>query len=747
MPFPLAHDDPPGLGTYRLLARLGSGGMGTVYLARSPDGRTLALKTMHARIATTTEFRTRFRLEADAARVIGGRYGAQVVDADPLAETPWMATEYVLGPPLDDAVELAGPLPEASVRALGAALCAALGQLHHSDVVHRDLKPSNIMVTAHGPKVIDFGIARALGDDRLTHTGAAVGTPAFMSPEQATGQEHTPAGDVFALAGVLVFAATGRGPFGDGQPADLLYRVRYAEPDLTGVPVALVPVLSRCLAKDPAERPATAELAAQLHDGSGHFTDQLPDAVLAEIGRRASEVWQVVPQRLPAPPGRPATVPSADVPAARGPSRRGLLMAGAGSVLGIAGAGAGVWAWLGGSGPTPGPGPGPGYTQPKPGPSVSAAKKKKLDSVWQKQFGGPDDDQNPEVPLLAGDQVVLVANAGARGVDAKSGASRWTFSLYADDSWQVASDGTRVYRIARDEHRDANGALRSVSFFLARVDLATGKAGKRLAPVSDAQHNGLINRLLAVADDTAYLAISHGKIKRYERQLPWSVMAVNLATGSRKWTDPLPFRSAESDENHFLSAKVVGGLLVALQQMNDGKVRVVARDIRTGKVAWDKPWKGADRRLVRDPLTADDKHLYLGYGPLRALRLSDGGQAWDTAATRPGKTYGPPALKDGVLYAVEKDLGLVAFGTGSGKPRWAEKSEEGPRADHVVHPVVGSAYAYTYSQTDQVLRAVGLTSHTTEQLYKTSGTRFTAHEKSRMVIASGPDFLAGFPLR
>ncbi len=722
MPFPLAHDDPPGLGTYRLLARLGSGGMGTVYLARSPDGRTLALKTMHARIATTTEFRTRFRLEADAARVIGGRYGAQVVDADPLAETPWMATEYVLGPPLDDAVELAGPLPEASVRALGAALCAALGQLHHSDVVHRDLKPSNIMVTAHGPKVIDFGIARALGDDRLTHTGAAVGTPAFMSPEQATGQEHTPAGDVFALAGVLVFAATGRGPFGDGQPADLLYRVRYAEPDLTGVPGALVPVLSRCLAKDPAERPATAELAAQLHDGSGHFADQLPDAVLAEIGRRASEVWQVVPQRLPAPVYKR-------------------------QVLGIAGAGAGVWAWLSGSGPTPGPGTGPGYTQPKPGPSVSAVKKKKLDSVWQKQFGGPDDDQNPEVPLLAGDQVVLVANAGARGVDAKSGASRWTFSLYADDSWQVASDGTRVYRIARDEHHDANGALRSVSFFLARVDLATGKAGKRLAPVSDAQHNGLINRLLAVADDTAYLAISHGKIKRYERQLPWSVMAVNLATGSRKWTDPLPFRSAESDENHFLSAKVVGGLLVALQQMNDGKVRVVARDIRTGKVAWDKPWKGADRRLVRDPLTADDKHLYLGYGPLRALRLSDGGQAWDTAATRPGKTYGPPALKDGVLYAVEKELGLVAFGTGSGKPRWAEKSEEGPRADHVVHPVVGSAYAYTYSQTDQVLRAVGLTSHTTEQLYKTSGTRFTAHEKSRMVIASGPDFLAGFPLR
>ncbi|MDC7337231.1 serine/threonine-protein kinase [Streptomyces lydicus] len=269
MPSPLTHDDPPGLGPYRLLARLGSGGMGTVYLGRSAGGRTVALKTVHARIATETEFRTRFRLESDAARVIGGRYGAQVVEADPLADTPWLATEYVLGPPLDEAVRLAGPLPEAAVRALGAALCGALGQLHRSDVVHRDLKPSNIMVTAFGPKVIDFGIARALGDDRLTHAGAAVGTPAFMSPEQATGAEHDPAGDVFALAGVLVFAATGRGPFGDGQPADLLYRVRYAEPDLTGTPAALVPVLARCLAKDPAERPGTTELAAQLHDGSG----------------------------------------------------------------------------------------------------------------------------------------------------------------------------------------------------------------------------------------------------------------------------------------------------------------------------------------------------------------------------------------------------------------------------------------------------------------------------------------------
>ncbi|MGQ4415404.1 serine/threonine-protein kinase [Streptomyces sp. SAS_269] len=163
MPTPLTHDDPVALGPYRLIARLGGGGMGTVYVARSSGGRTVAVKTMHASIATDPAARTRFRLEVDAARVIGDEFGARVMDADPLAETPWLATEYVLGPPLGEAVEAGGPLPEQSVRALGAALCSALGQLHRSDVVHRDLKPSNILVTAYGPKVIDFGIGGPSG--------------------------------------------------------------------------------------------------------------------------------------------------------------------------------------------------------------------------------------------------------------------------------------------------------------------------------------------------------------------------------------------------------------------------------------------------------------------------------------------------------------------------------------------------------------------------------------------------------
>ncbi|GAB7031395.1 protein kinase [Streptomyces sp. NPDC021749] len=745
MPSPLTHDDPPALGPYRLIARLGSGGMGTVYLGRSAGGRTVALKTLHARIATQTEFRTRFRLESDAARVIGGRHGAQVVDADPLAATPWMATEYVIGPPLDEAVALAGPLPEATVRALGAALCGALGQLHRSDVVHRDLKPSNIMVTAYGPKVIDFGIARALGDDRLTRTGVAVGTPAFMSPEQAAGQEHTPAGDVFALAGVLVFAATGRGPFGDGRPADLLYRVHYAAPDLTGVPVALAAILGPCLAKDPAERPDTDRLAAQLQDASGDFADtfadRLPAPVLAEIGRRANEVWQIVPQRLPAPPDQPPTVPSAAAPAPPGPSRRRLLMAGAGSVLGAAGAGAGVWAWLGGGEPEPGP-TGP-YKKPAPGPSVSALKKKKRDSLWQIQTGGTEKEESPEAPFVLGDAAVLLAPTQMYRIDPATGAVKWTADI--DDTWQVASDGRNVYRnvrVARYEHGSAFPS--HVSRYLARVDLATGKAGRHLAEVTDAQFNGIDSQLLAVSGGTAYLAISLGKAKQYPRQNAWAVTAADLGTGNRRWTVPLEFRPQKSFQDHFLAARLVGNRLLLLQERNDGTVRIVARDTRTGKVAWDEPWDGIEPDDARRPLAADGSHLYLGSGRLRALRLSDGRQAWAAPA---GTSHGVPLLKDGVVYAVQAGRGLVGADARSGKPRWTEKGGDGVRASLTSRPVIGTRFAYTYHEDEGALRAIDRSARTTAHLYQANGDRFTALERGKVILASGKDFLAAFPLQ
>ncbi|MEV6779080.1 protein kinase domain-containing protein [Streptomyces syringium] len=734
MPFPLTHDDPQHIGPYRLIARLGSGGMGTVYLARTAGGRTVALKTMHAAIASDTTCRTRFRLESDAARVIGGLHGAEVVDADPRAETPWLATEYVLGPPLDEAVRLAGPLPEPSVRALGAALCGALGQLHGSDVVHRDLKPSNIMITAYGPKVIDFGIARALGDDRLTSTGAAAGTPAFMSPEQATGGEHSPAGDVFALAGVLVFAATGHGPFGNGQPADLLYRVRYEAPDLTGVPAALTPLLSRCLSKNPDERLTTAELAAALHDGDGQFADHLPDALLAEIARRATEVWQPQPQRLPAPPetDRPASDPGGGTTAAL--SRRRLLTITGGSVLGAVAAGAGTWAWLGRDEPTP-------YKKPAPGPSGGAQPRRKNDSTWQIQVSNPVDDRYPPVPLVAGELVSFVVSGGLRAFDAKTGAAKWA-SAYEERAWQTISDGDRIHGIVGTGEYKGEGAAKRGPLAIATVDLATGEAKKPFARFEEFNGEIVENQLLCTADGVLYLAAGQGDFSRdgFIGGQSWSLVAVAVDSGRKLWSQRLPSRPDKAKRLHFLAARAVGDHLVVFQETDDGKVRAVVRDARSGELVWGKPLDGAVPDSLRVPPAMDDDHLYLGLGPLRALRLRDGSQAWQGE----GRRYGPPALKDGVVYAAQEGLGVVALDAGSGRRRWEEKGAGGARPDLMYPPVVGPKYVYSKGATG--LRAIDPATRTAARVYKTVGERFIAHERSGTLLALGDHFLAAYPL-
>jgi serine/threonine protein kinase len=227
---PLQGQDPDRIAGYRLLGRLGEGGMGVVYLARSPRGRTVAVKTIHAELAATPDFRLRFAKETALARQVGGEWTAAVLDADPDAELPWVATAYVAGPTLHQMVaEQHGPLPEHSVRRLASGLCQALGHIHAAGLVHRDLKPSNVMVTIEGPKVIDFGIARALDSsptEGLTSTGVVVGSPGFISPEQIRGERLTGASDIFSLGTVLAFASSGRLPFdaAEGRLHALMYR-------------------------------------------------------------------------------------------------------------------------------------------------------------------------------------------------------------------------------------------------------------------------------------------------------------------------------------------------------------------------------------------------------------------------------------------------------------------------------------------------------------------------------------------
>ncbi|MEU8777305.1 serine/threonine-protein kinase [Streptomyces sp. NPDC048606] len=332
---------PVRVGAYVVEGELGAGGMGTVYLARSRGGRPVAVKVARPELAADPHFRARFRAEVDAARKVGGFHTAQVVDADPEAPAPWLATAYVPGPTLSRLLAERGPMGETGLRRLGAALAEALQAVHACGLVHRDLKPGNIIMAEDGPRVLDFGIARALESTRLTSTGAAFGTPGFLAPEQAQGREVGPAADVFALGAVLVTAAGGD-PFGDGTSMMLMYRAVHEPADLSALPPALRPVVADCLAKDPGARPSPERILDLLTS---------PEAGPRRAGPRgepvpaASRTAVDVPPTVP-PPNRALTVTATAATAATAatdgadgaaePSRRNLrtkILTGSGLAL------------------------------------------------------------------------------------------------------------------------------------------------------------------------------------------------------------------------------------------------------------------------------------------------------------------------------------------------------------------------------------------------------------------------------
>ncbi|MFE3167452.1 PQQ-binding-like beta-propeller repeat protein [Streptomyces sp. NPDC059224] len=262
-------------GHYRLESCLGSGGMGVVHLARSTSGLKLAVKVVHAEFAKDREFRGRFRQEVAAARKVSGAFTAPVVDADPEAARPWMATLFIPGPTLSEQVKRNGPMSSAQLRRLMAGLAEALRDIHRVGVVHRDLKPSNVLLAEDGPKVIDFGISRPKDSELRTETGKLIGTPPFMAPEQfRRPREVGPAADIFALGSVLVHAATGRGPFDSDSPYVVAYQVVHDEPDLTGMPEELAPLVLRCLAKEPEDRPTPDEMMRELRSLSASYDTQ-----------------------------------------------------------------------------------------------------------------------------------------------------------------------------------------------------------------------------------------------------------------------------------------------------------------------------------------------------------------------------------------------------------------------------------------------------------------------------------------
>ncbi len=305
MTTPLRDGDPAQIGPYRIHSRLGGGGMGQVFLGRSPGGRTVAVKIVRSDLAGDAGFRRRFADEVKAARKVGGFYTAPVVDADPDGNPPWLATAYIPGPTLHQAVADHGPLPMESVAVLGAGLAEGLDAIHAQNVVHRDLKPANVILTADGPRLIDFGIARALDATSHTRTSTVLGTAAFMSPEQATVQTVGSASDVFSLGCVLAFAATGHSPFGEGPVHAVVYRVVHEEPNLSDLPAPLTALVAACLAKDPAARPTPRALLDELaalapHDPQRADEAWLPDAVTEVVTLHATRV-QTSGTLLPTP--------------------------------------------------------------------------------------------------------------------------------------------------------------------------------------------------------------------------------------------------------------------------------------------------------------------------------------------------------------------------------------------------------------------------------------------------------------
>ena len=307
----LQPEDPREIGPYRLLGQLGTGGMGQVFLAMSAGGRPIAVKVIRTELATDPDFRARFRREVAAAQKVSGLFTALVVDADLDCPVPWLATAYVAGPSLTEAVKGHGPLPARSVLALTAGLAEGLDAIHAAGVVHRDLKPSNVLLAEDGPRVIDFGISEAAEASVVAGANVLIGSPGYMSPEQVLGEDISPASDIFSLGSVLTFAATGTGPFGAGTHAALMYRLVNNPADLGDVPGALRSLISSCLARHPGARPTARQVLAEvgaLQPAPGWLAESIMNSFIQDPAAAGKQVAQTQTSARPpgaAPPRRP----------------------------------------------------------------------------------------------------------------------------------------------------------------------------------------------------------------------------------------------------------------------------------------------------------------------------------------------------------------------------------------------------------------------------------------------------------
>ncbi|WP_149827664.1 PQQ-binding-like beta-propeller repeat protein [Streptomyces tailanensis] len=634
----LESSDPRQVGPYRIVGRLGAGGMGRVYLGRSPGGRAVAVKVIRPEMTDDPQFRQRFAREAAAARAISGAFTAAVVDADPYGDPPWLATVHVAGISLDDTIARHGPLPESSVVALGAGLSEALQAIHAAGLVHRDLKPSNVLLAPDGPKVIDFGIAISAGSSSLTRSGVVVGTPAFMSPEQLTGGRASAPSDVFALGGVLVFAATGGGPFGSGSLAGVAYRVVHDTADLSAVPAGLRPLLARCLDKDPALRPTVAELLAEFahrippsqlpSPGTAYGEDTatlalgggawLPAPVAASVRRaeengphtrgphtRGSYTETAAGTPTPTPPPRPTPPPT---------RRRALIaLAGAGAVAAV-----GAGTYLLGRGNQDDPDKGADndtLNDPSGVPSPGSPR-------WKYGTGGP---VAPAL-LAAGGLVYAGSRDGTMyALDAETGKPRWAFGTGNGVYTCPAVAGGVAYFGSADYH-------------LYAVDVKTGDQRWQFSA------GGEVNSSPVVAGGVVYVGSDDGNL-----------YAVDARSGDRKWTF--------AAQGRIRSSPVVAWNKVYVGSEDS---RLHAVDVATGEPRWSFK-TGGD---VKSSPAVADRTVYVGSydGNLYAVNCDTGELRW-TFRTQAG-VGSSPAVSGGVAYVGSDDGNLYAVDALAGTQKW-----------------------------------------------------------------------------
>ncbi|MEV0221067.1 serine/threonine-protein kinase [Streptomyces sp. NPDC050704] len=620
------------IGPYRVVALLGEGGMGAVYLGRDVRGRVAAVKVLRVELAADEGMVRRFRREADAAAAVRGRGVARVLGYDLDGPVPWIAAAYLAGPTLHQAVAACGVLDGNGTRALGAELARTVAEIHAAGLVHRDLKPSNIVLTRAGPCVIDFGIARPEYGLTLTEPGLVPATPGYAPPEQVTGRRAGPPADVFALGAVLAFACTGRGPFGSGHPAAVSFRVVHEEPSLDGVPETLVPVVRACLEKDPARRPTPGELArALVGEGAARTAARPPRAGRRLTGSSSASAppWRHGP--LADEIARRTDEAAALLKAEGGLSRRAVFAAGAGAV--VAGGGGATGWWLSrdrdpGGGAAPVTADGVPVAEPLARPTAGTVPQP-FWTAGQLSESGPG-------PVTADRVVVVGTGDGLAAFAQHTGARAWTWAGGAapDRAGPLLVAGRTVLVVTADGRLTALDARRGARLWSVRADAEQ-----------------------ALALDAAHVYVLDGDRR---------VKALARADGAERWTARRALGSTGA-----VSGAAAGDRLMAVAR--DGGTLVL--DTESGAVRWERdigrprhvlPSAGLTPAPVRDGFC-------VGGDTLALLDARGGGERWSVPAE--DSFWGAPTVADGRVYAarlytVRKDE-LTCRDAGNGDPRWS----------------------------------------------------------------------------